>query len=260
MKFFVFFVFSLTQYSTQTMKRFFEIFQFSTKIDLFIQRWRERFLYSDEWQNMIKTDSKIKSLRVIYIFFSFIQTFATVFFTFAMLFSTAFEADSVNYLRGCFLIFIEYSLCIFDLGWIFRKKTLNLEKTVKKFESELATIVLSTNDFRRIFMDNCMYNAHLIEREANLGLLRASMIKILTFLIFLIQSSVVYKYHNLKNTLHRFNATELVRQMIFQSHAFFGTAFALVNNFKIHFHEKFIALRALSEKEEKNVSLISEFN
>ena len=242
------------------MKHFFAILPFSTKVDPSIQKWRERLLYSDGWQNMIETDSKIKSLRVIYTSFPSTHTFATAFSTFAMLFSTAPEADSVNYLRGCFLVLIEYSLCTSDLGWISRKEILNLEKTVKKFESELATPVPPTDDPRRISMDSCMYNAHLIERDANLGLLRASMIRTLSFLAPSIQPSVVYKYHNPKNTLHRSNATELVRHMTPHSHAFLGTAFALINNSKIHSHRESIALRALSEEEEKDVSLWSGFN
>lgn len=237
------------------MKRFLGFVRSSMKVDPSVHKWREHLLCSDEWHHTMSNDPKIKSLQVIYTSFSPSHTFTIAFATFATLFSTAPEEDAINYLRGCLLVLVEYSLCTSNFDWISRKETLNLEKTIKRFELEFSRIVNRSNDPRYISMENCVCHAHTIEREANLGLLRVTMIKTLNLLASTIQPSFMYKYHDPRNPLHRFNATEMVRQMTPHSHAFIGTAFALINNHRVESSGEPFALCALPEDDEKDESL-----
>lgn len=211
------------------MKHLLKLVQ-SISTDSSVQRWRDRLLNSDGSQYLIAHDTKIKSMQDMYMSFAPPDTYSSAFASFVTMFSTAPEEDSISYLRGSLQVLIEYSLYTSHVDWISRKETLKLEKSVSKFEAMLSKSVSRFGDPGGISLDNCMCHALLIEKEANLALLRVAMIKTLALLATYIQPSTMYKCFAVKDSQRHSNANHLLSKMTPQSHAFISTAFACVIN------------------------------
>ena len=140
------------------------------------------------------------------------------------------EKSLKNYLRSCLQLLITYSICTANKEWTLQKGIV----TFKKHAATLERLLSVPRVFipYQISLPNCLLRANLLETEAELALLRVSIIRQLYELSLTVEPHLKYEAFDFNNQDHVRNASDLYKRMRIKSqpHTLTSTAFSLVIN------------------------------
>jgi hypothetical protein len=223
------------------MKRLFHLIRFAKTFNSSLQKWRIILLKQNISQNLNIRDSEMQRLQRLYFFLDTLYTYQRVLTLFAMSLSFASHENLINNFRTCFQIIVNYFVHIFDISWVFRKKTINLEKSAIKLKKILRSSKQSF-DLDHFFLNKCLYHAFTIKKEAILELIRVSMIKMLAKLTINMQSSMIFKLCNSNDESHARNVIVFLEKFTSHSHHLIEIAFSFVMNYQLQIFSIFTSV------------------
>lgn len=181
--------------------------------------------------SLSSSDPEILSLQSTFASFESSRTYVDVLTFFATKFITSESEHSLKfYLRSCLQLLITYSLCTSDQEWILQKGIVNFKEHAQTLESLIPVPRISISS--HFSLHNCLQHANLLEANANLSLLRVSVIRMLFNLNDTIEPNLLYKSFDFENKEHADNAMDLYERLKIRSqpHSLTSTAFSLAIN------------------------------
>ena len=187
-------------------------------------------------------NSEIQRLQSTFVVYeSALYIYLEILTIFTNKFATSGSADSLkNYLRSCLQLLITYSICSSDNEWTFQKWIAAFEKYAASLEKLLCIPPVSVSS--HISLNNCLLRANLLETEAELSLLRVSIIRRLYESSRTIEPRLKFKAFDCTNQNHVRNASDFHKRMKIKSQpcTLISTVFSLAINLSL-FTETFFS-------------------
>lgn len=180
----------------------------------------------------------------------------------ATLFSTVnLDEDPVKHMRSFLQFLVVYSIDTADVAWLSRKEILLLEESINELESLMCQTLPIVDVSSSVSMDNCLYLANLLEIDANIKLVRVSIIRMLPKVIASLDLSRVFKLHSLDKNQFTQNATSTFFAISSKSCQLTHDAFCLITNAYATSHEPFPGCiedckKTVEEEEEEGLIML----